>query len=210
MALARKGKKGWISEGSQEHSRNLRGKQEVLKQNSWGCIRVWFAPVLSRGKLHVEFFGSDFPGESPEGAEQLVQRVRSALNIRFKTDDQPKILFTDRGRGFYNTGNGRITGKYQAALQEHGLTAFMGNDASQQPGDLRDVVLHETACSWLANRMTVTLPAKPHEETEAQVGRRLKDAAQFINENYDVPGLCREFVARVRQVHDRGGDRLRK
>ena len=54
QALARKGGKGWISEGCEGFSSNLRGRPEVLHQNSWDAERVWWCPVLTRGKLHLE------------------------------------------------------------------------------------------------------------------------------------------------------------
>ena len=54
MALARKGKKGWISPGSEMDNVNLPGNPEVLKQKGWDTMRVWWFPMLSRGKLHVD------------------------------------------------------------------------------------------------------------------------------------------------------------
>ena len=54
QALARKSKKGWISPGCQEFSRNLRGKSEAIKQSSWDTERIWWATFLVRGKLHVQ------------------------------------------------------------------------------------------------------------------------------------------------------------
>ena len=61
QTLARKGKKGWGSKKSTLKNKNLKGKKTALKQNSWDSIRVWWAPVLMRGKLHVELLGEDFP-----------------------------------------------------------------------------------------------------------------------------------------------------
>ena len=60
--MARKGNKGWMSEKSVEYSRNLRGKQTATKQRGWDTERVWWAPMLVRGKLHVEYFSNTFPG----------------------------------------------------------------------------------------------------------------------------------------------------
>ena len=40
--------------------------------------------MLTRGKLHVELLGDNFPGETQEGAAMLVARVRAALNVRFQ------------------------------------------------------------------------------------------------------------------------------
>ena len=80
QALSRKGKRGWVSKGCEMHSANLRGKPEELKQNSWGTLKVWWAPVLMRGKLHVVVFDASYPGETPEGAEALVAAVRGAVS----------------------------------------------------------------------------------------------------------------------------------
>ena len=74
MALARKGKKGWISPGSELSSVNLRGDPATLKQASWNTMRIWWFPMLCRGKLHVDMFDADFPGEVPEGAELLAEK----------------------------------------------------------------------------------------------------------------------------------------
>ena len=54
QALARKGSKAWVSNDAKHWSRNLKGKKEALKQNSWDAVRVWWLAVLVRGKLHVE------------------------------------------------------------------------------------------------------------------------------------------------------------
>ena len=53
MTLARKAKKGWGSQGSKMASSDLRGKPEATKQKSYDAIRVYWAPVLTRGKLHI-------------------------------------------------------------------------------------------------------------------------------------------------------------
>jgi hypothetical protein len=68
MILARKGKKGWGSSKTKRQSRNLRGNTAKTKQKSWDSIKVWWAPILTRGKLHVEMLGDDFPGEKAGGA----------------------------------------------------------------------------------------------------------------------------------------------
>ena len=60
QALARKGARGWGSKGSELSSFNLHGSKEVLKQQTWGTTKVWWAPILSRGKLHVVTFKDNF------------------------------------------------------------------------------------------------------------------------------------------------------
>jgi len=102
--------------------------------NSKDTVRVWFTPVLTRGKLHIEHLSANFPGETEEGAAEMVARVRAALNIRFQGSTPPKLLFSDRGNGFYDAGSGTITAGYQQALRAHGLKAFFGDNVSVQPG----------------------------------------------------------------------------
>ena len=55
--------------------------------------------------------------------------------------------------GFYNAVTGRITPGYRAALQANGLRAFFNDDASVQPGQLQEVMLHETAVAWMRVRL---------------------------------------------------------
>ena len=209
MALARKGKKGWMSKGSELSNVNLPGKPEVLKQQSWNTIRIWWFPMLSKGKLHVDLFDSDFPGELAAGAERLVEKVRAAVNVRFQTArSKPDIVFTDRGRGFYVPNSGAITPEYKGALEQHGLRPLMGNCARSQPGSLQDVLLHETAVSWLRTRLTRSTPKNCWEETREQYGRRLKRCCEEVNNECDVEGLCRGFPKRLKRLEETEGGRL--
>ena len=210
MILARKGGKGWMSNDAKHYSRNLRADSSVLKQNSWDTVRVWWAPVLMRGKLHVEVLGPDFPGDCPQGAALLVARVRSAINVRFHAEDKPDLVFTDRGRGFYAIKTGRITSEYKEALRENGLRAFMGEDASRQPGDLQDLMLHETAVAWISARLQLTTPKNEWEETVDAFAARLKAACQHANENYELGSLCKQLPSRVADLLEEEGGRIGK
>ena len=109
QALARKSGKGWMSEGCQQNNNNLRGDKRSLKMNSWDTVRVWWTPILTRGKLHVEVLPENFAGDHVDGAAPLVGKIRSALNIRFQGGNAPRVIFVDRGSGFYNAGTGAIT-----------------------------------------------------------------------------------------------------
>ena len=149
MILARKGHKGWGSSKTKRASKNLRGNKSKLKQKSWDSIKVWWAPILTRGKLHIEMLGESFPGEIPEGAAILVHKVRAALNIRFRGDDKPSIVFVDRGQGFYQPRGGKILPEFKAALEENELKAYYGDNAAAQPGNMQDILLHETTVSWI-------------------------------------------------------------
>ena len=187
---------------------NLPGKKSALRQNSWDAIRVWWAPILTRGKLHVEILGTEFPGETVEGAVLLAKAVRKALNIRFQDTPAPQTLFVDRGPGFWATNSGKIMDDFKAALQENDLKTYYKNDAGRQPGNLQEVMLHETAVSWIRRREALNRMTKPWEETPEQFATRLKGVVQEINDTLNVEGLCRAFKQRVQKLVDREGDRI--
>lgn len=124
--------------------------------------------------------------------------------------EPPKILFTDRGNGFYESGSGAITCGYRDALRAHSLKALFGDDASVQPGQLQDVLLHETAMAWMRDRLSKTAPKRAWTETAEAYHSRLKKCAAYCNENYDVDGLCKEYPWRLQELLKRDGDRLPK
>ncbi len=181
-------------------------ERRVLKQNSWDTERVWWFPVLLRGKLHLEVLPANL---TPEGAAALVAALRAAVNIRVH-HHRPKLLFVDRGRGFYHTGNGSITAEFKGALRQHGFRAFLGDSAARQPGFLADVLLHETAVAWVRKLLAASTPYPPWQETREAYGERLREVARRVNEQYKVAGLCRELASRLQEVVDKEGDRLRK
>ena len=119
------------------------------------------------------------------------------MNARFPGGSQPRVLLTDRGNGFYLLGNGSITDGYRDALREHGLRAFMGADASAQPGSLQELLLHETAVSWMRVGLAKTVPKECWAETLPAYRSRFEAVCASINARYDVAGLCRELSARV-------------
>ena len=101
-------------------------------------------------------------------------------------------------------------GSCSAALKFHDLKAFFPKSAAVQPGQLQEVMLHETAVSWMRDRLTKTLPKRCWEEAPDAYRARLKACAAHINGSCDVEGLCRELPSRVRDLADREGDRLAK
>ena len=130
------------------------------------------------------------------------------MNIRFQNGDAPKTLYVDRGKGFYHMSFAIITGPFKAALQECGVKSFWGDDASQQPGELQEIMLHETAVRWIRCHERRTLPRKPWEETEEQFVARLKSIAAYINKEYDVEGLTRGFPKRIDALLKSKGERI--
>ena len=208
QSRARKARKFWGSKCSQEFSANLRGPKRALKMKSSDTRRVWFVPVLTRGRFFLELLPMNFPGETEAGAALMVAKIRTILNIRFPGCNAPRILFTDRGNGFYESGSGKITGGYRRALRQHRLQAFMKADASIQPGCLQDLMLHETAMAWVRNRLKKTVPKVAWHESVEEYGERLKQVAAYIEGKYNVGGLCRELPDRVAELHKRRGDRI--
>ena len=208
QALARKGGAGWISDDAKHETKNMRGKKQELVLAGKECLRVYWMPVLAKGKLHIEMLGSNFRGDHVDGMPLFVQKLKASLNTRFR-NEQPKTVFVDLGGGFYQ--GGVITPEFKEALRVHGLKAFHGDDASMQPGQSGDLWLHETAVSWMRHRLRVTVPLEPWKETEDEYESRLKSAAAYINEHHDVDSLCKEMPQRMKDlVHVTKGARLGK
>ena len=63
----------------------------------------------------------------------LTERVRAAINARFPGQVKPRVLFVDRGAGFYFARTGKATAGFGAALREHNLRDYMDGDAAEQP-----------------------------------------------------------------------------
>ena len=96
-----------------------------------------------------------------------------------------------------------------------GSSFWVGPNSKQgpraQPPDVADVVLHETAISWLRVEEEQTRPTRPWEETPKQLAVRLQRGVSRINKDFDVRGLCMEFPDRLHTlVKKKGGDRLPK
>ena len=129
----------------------------------------------------------------------------------------PRILFTDRGPGFYNRRHGTVTGEYAAACKEFGFKLWAGTNARKgphaQPADIADVLLHETATSWLRARLVQSASrlAQTWLETPREFADRMQEDICNINVECDVEGLCREFLQRLEDLSLKScGDRLRK
>ena len=72
------------------------------------------------------------------------------------------------------------------------------------------MLAHETAVSWVRQRLKRTLPPRPWDETEEQFGKRLKAAGDYVMSNHDVGWLCEAMPKRMQDlVYKTKGDRLR-
>ena len=88
----------------------------------------------------------------------------------------------------------------------------IGQEApTEQPPDLADVLLHETANAWLAHRLdrSALQLAEPWKESPHDFERRLQACVRDLNSTCDVRGLCMDFPERLRELGRRGGDRLK-
>ena len=82
QAFARKGKKRWHSSDAKEYSRNLSAPKHALTQCAFSDDKVWWGFVMFRGKTHVEVFDDDFPGETPDGAMILGEKLPGIVGKR--------------------------------------------------------------------------------------------------------------------------------
>ena len=122
----------------------------------------------------------------------------------------PRTVFTDRGIGMYNP-QGQVVHAYADAVHRNHFHLYWGSDASQQSPDMGDVLLHETAVSWFRNVLRRLKPeVLPWEETQTQWLRRASKAVAFVNKEYNVAGLCRQFPQSIQDLVDSGGERLPK
>ena len=84
----------------------------------------------------------------------------------------------------------------------------MGDDASLQPGNMQELMLHETSVAWIRHRLAKSVPAKPWEESRDAYTARLKRIVEEINRNRDVEGLCKCFLTRIAKLVDKNDGRL--
>ena len=210
QALVRKGKKGWVSDDAKDWNRNLRGDPRTTKQGSWGTDRFYWAPMVMRGKVHVEMLGrgDEGMGDNIETAELLAEKIPIVLAKRFPSEAKPKVVMTDRGRGFHETSTGAVQAEFKAGLEKHGMRALQDELEVRPLGKLEDMMLHETAVSWLRTRLERHAPARPWEETKEDFGKRLKKAAEDANAECDVGGLCEGFNKRLEEMIERKGERI--
>ena len=85
----------------------------------------------------------------------------------------------------------------------------MGDDAAKQPGALQELMLHETAMSWIRARLLKSTPNRNWEEMREDYGKRLKRCCDDISKHLDVDGLCHAFPKRIKTLRDNDGGKLK-
>ena len=166
--------------------------------------------VLSRGVVHVEVMPPDWNLDG-QGLAAFVDRLPKVLEKMLRGAERlPRHVFTDRGTGMYNP-QAKVARQYADAVSRNGFKLYWGSDAARQSPDMADLLLHETAVSWFRNVMRRTKPeVLPWQETQAQWAQRAKKVIAFVNKEYDVAGLCRQFPSRLQDLVDGEGERLNK
>ena len=86
----------------------------------------------------------------------------------------------------------------------------MGGNARQQPRSLQEVMLHETAVSWIRHLEGQARPKEAWKESVPEFASRMKAIALDINKRLKVDNLCRGLPKRVNMLIEAEGDRIGK
>ena len=200
----------WMSEDARDDSRNLRSSPYVNKTLQWGDKRIWWYVFLTQGKVYVEVLPDGW--SQWDGQAAVVSMLPRILKKMLGKDaTHPEYIFTDRGPGYYHPSSGTISSDYLAALDKHGFKPWAGEHSKWQPPDLPDVLLHETAVSWIRKYLKqhpVKLVQSVEENTR-RVTAVLGDACEHINTYYEVDNLCHSLPDRLKALVDKQGERLK-
>ena len=124
---------------------------------------------------------------------------------------KPRVFFTDRDPGLYNSLTGDIVAAYHTALCTNGFRPFAGAQGSWQPPDLADFFLHETVVAWIRKYFRKR-PSGAVEDVSVNCElfkSRLQACEQYINAHCKVANLCNDVVMRLQDLRDKQGRRLR-
>jgi len=180
--------KRWGSADARNEPKNLRSSPYTNKTTQWGDVKLWWFIVLARGRVHVEVMGRDWI-QHGAGQAKLVERLPKILKKMLgHSETLPDTVFSDRGPGFYHPSRGTINPYYAEALTKFGFSPWAGDHALWQPGDIPDLLLHETAVSWV-RKFLRQHPVKLGENMDRNIGRveeKLLEAVDHINTHYEV------------------------
>ena len=201
----------WSSKAGRRDNGKLNGSKHGGKQANRDDKRVWWFVVLSRGVVRLKVMDDDWV-QTGNGMAVFVDGLNDLLEDMLGADaPKPRICFTDRGPGLYNSLTGEIVNAYHNSLLANGFRPFAGVDGSWQPPDLADFFLYETAVVWV-RRWLKKHPFKAVENIEKNYQlflSRLRECEQHINNTYDVDGVCRDVVKRLLELKEKRGARMK-
>ena len=149
--------------------------------------------------------------QNGEGVAEFVALLPGVLRSMLGQGEAlPRVICSDRGPGFYQSSSGHIVGAYKDAAKQHGFRPYAGDDASQQPPDIPDVLLHETAVAWARTffKKHTLKKSAGLADMERQFQGVLRDCGAHLTANYAVDELCSSFPARLRELVAAKGGRL--
>ena len=187
----------------------LRAPKESLKQAAWEAERVSWLVVVARGKVALQVLPEDWHLNA-EGMAAAMRGLTETLRRMFGANARlPRMLFTDRGTGMY-IPLGQACTAFAETVADEGFHLYWGADATRQSPDMGDMLLHETAVSWIRARLRrEKSEVHPWLESRAQWSVRVQRVVREINRDYDVAGLCRAFPTRLHKCVEALGERLR-
>ena len=209
MKQVLKGPKGYISDNAKMDSSNLSGPVTALKQKTFEGRKQNWVILLARGQVGVFVLREDWKLNG-SGMAEVIDNMEGWLRQMLGDDARlPRVVFTDRGTGMFSPC-GKIVREYERALKRGGWRSFFGPDATLQAPDMGDMLLHETAVSWVRNRLRkLRSRCLPWDETSVQWANRMQKAVDHVNETYNADKLCRSFPRRLKLCVASGGDRLK-
>ena len=203
-----KGEKAWISDDAKTEDTSLCGPKAALQQRTWEGKKMNWVIILARGVVGVDILPEEWNLDG-DGMAVVVGRLEGRLREMLGPDARlPRVVMSDRGTGMYSPA-GQVVAAYDKAVHESNFRLFWGPDAKKQAPDMPDMLLHETAVSWLRGVLRRTKPlCVPWLETPAQWSRRMLVALDEVNQKYDAEGLCMGFPDRVEDCIAASGGRL--
>ena len=207
MKQTLKGNRGWFSDNAKHLNANRSGPKTALTQRTWDGTKVNWVIILSRGVIGVDILDLDWELNG-DGMAAVIRRLPGRLREMLGSNSRlPRVLMTDRGTGMY-APSGHVVSAFDHAVQECRFKLFWGADAKQQSPEMPDLLLHETAVSWVRNVLRRLKPdVLPWMETPAQWSRRLLQAVDAANQ-YDVEALCLDFPRRIEDCLAADGAKL--